>query len=56
MSVVRQAAILCARHSAQKHASLVAVDYTLKKYVRKPRKAPAGSVVLEREKTIEVTP
>ena len=55
-SVLEEAARICARHSAQKHSSLVAIDYTLKKHVRKPRKAPAGSVQIQHEKTLEVTP
>lgn len=55
-SVLEEAARICARHSIQKHSSLVAVDYTLKKHVRKPRKAPPGSVQIQFEKTLEVTP
>ena len=48
------AARLCVRHSPSKHASIVAVDYTLKKYVTKPRGAPKGSVTYTREKTLHV--
>ncbi|HZO89501.1 MAG TPA: NFACT RNA binding domain-containing protein [Chthonomonadaceae bacterium] len=55
-SVLEQAARLCARHSSQKHSSLVAVDYTLKKYVRKPRGAAPGSADYHHETTLEVTP
>jgi predicted ribosome quality control (RQC) complex YloA/Tae2 family protein len=55
-SVLMQAAMTCARHSSQKHSSLVAVDYTLKKYVRKPRGAAPGSADYEKETTLEVTP
>ncbi len=55
-SVLERAAIIAALHSAQKHSSLVAVDYTLKKYVRKPRRAAPGAVVVEREKTLHVSP
>ena len=54
--VLERAAIIGALHSAQKHSSLVAVDYTLKKYVRKPRGAAPGAVVIEREKTRHVSP
>jgi hypothetical protein len=32
------------------------VIVTQKKYVRKPRKAPPGTVVCEREKTVMVRP
>ncbi len=38
--VLIQAAGIAARNSQAKHSSLVAVDYTLRKYVRKPRGAP----------------
>ena len=50
------AARLVARRSAAKHAGVVAVDYTLKKYVRKPRKAAPGSVTYSHEKTLHVLP
>ncbi|HZP82599.1 MAG TPA: NFACT RNA binding domain-containing protein [Chthonomonadaceae bacterium] len=55
-SVLEQAARIAARHSSQKHSSLVAVDYTLKKYVRKPRGAAPGSADYAQETTLEVTP
>ena len=55
-SVVDQAARLCAKHSSQKHSSLVPVDVTLKKYVRKPRGADPGSADYRNEKTLEVDP
>jgi predicted ribosome quality control (RQC) complex YloA/Tae2 family protein len=32
------------------------VDYTLRKYVRKPRKAKPGLVTISQEKTIIVSP
>ena len=50
------AARLVVARSAAKHAGVVAVDYTLKKYVRKPRKAPPGSVTYSNEKTLHVLP
>jgi predicted ribosome quality control (RQC) complex YloA/Tae2 family protein len=53
---IRQAAEIAARNSDAKHSSLVAVDYTLKKFVRKPRAAAPGFVIYEKEKTIDVTP
>jgi predicted ribosome quality control (RQC) complex YloA/Tae2 family protein len=49
-STLRFAAEQVARRSAGKHSSVVAVDYTLRKYVRRPRNAPPGSVLREREK------
>jgi predicted ribosome quality control (RQC) complex YloA/Tae2 family protein len=55
-SVLERAAILCARHSAQKHSSLVSVDYTLKKWVRKPRGSVPGAADYQKEITIDVTP
>jgi predicted ribosome quality control (RQC) complex YloA/Tae2 family protein len=55
-SVLEYAALLCARHSSQKHSSLVPVDYTLKKYVRKPRGAAPGSADYRQETTLHVTP
>ena len=38
-SVLHRAALIAALHSNQKHSGLVPVDYTLKKYVRRPRGA-----------------
>jgi predicted ribosome quality control (RQC) complex YloA/Tae2 family protein len=35
---------------------MVPVDWTRRKYVRKPRKAPPGQVVMERAKTLFVEP
>jgi predicted ribosome quality control (RQC) complex YloA/Tae2 family protein len=55
-SVLERAAVLCAQHSVQKHSSLVSVDYTLKKYVRKPRGAAPGAADYQKEITIDVTP
>ncbi len=48
------AAQLAARHSADRHASVVEVDYTLRKYVRKPRNAPAGFALYTHQKTLAV--
>ncbi len=56
VTVIRRAALLAARNSASKHSSLVPVDYTLKKYVRKPRGAAPGTVLYQNEKTIYVSP
>ncbi len=55
-SVLTRAARLCAQHSGQKHSSLISVDYTLKKYVRKPRGAAPGSVDYQQETTLHVAP
>ncbi len=42
--------------SGQKHARHVPVDYTLAKYVRKPRKSAPGQVTYSNEKTVFVDP
>ena len=49
------AAKVAVRHSQSKHASYVSVDYTQKRYVRKPRGAAPGFAVYTHEKTIHVT-
>lgn len=54
-STLRQAAEIAAKNSDAKHSSLVPVDYTLRKHVRKPRAAAPGFVIYEREKTVDVT-
>ncbi|MCC6729300.1 MAG: NFACT family protein [Chthonomonadales bacterium] len=54
--VIERAARLAAAHSASKHASLVPVDYTLRKHVRRPRGAAPGTAVYQNEKTIHVEP
>ena len=54
-SVLERAAELCARHSQQKHSSLVSVDYTLKKHVRKPRGSAPGAADYQQEHTLDVT-
>lgn len=51
---LRFAAEVAAKHSPSKHAGLVAVDYTQRKYVRKPRGSAAGFAVYTHEKTIHV--
>lgn len=55
-SVLHAAAELAAKNSDSKHSSLVPVDYTLKKYVRKQKGASAGKALYQNEKTIFVTP
>ena len=53
-AALQQAAELVAARSEVKHSSLIPVDYTLKKYVRKPRKSAPGSVTYQNEKTLFV--
>lgn len=50
------AANLAAYHSKAKNSSNVAVDYTLRKNVKKPKGAKPGMVIYENQKTIYVTP
>lgn len=52
---LEEAALLAAYYSKGKNKKVVKVDYTYRKYVSKPRKAPAGLVEIEKQKTIKVT-
>lgn len=51
-----EAAVLAALHSRARTSGAVPVDWTRRKYVRKPRKSKPGSVVVERARTIFVEP
>ncbi len=51
-----EAAMLAAIHSEARHSGLVAVDWTRRKHVRKPRKASPGTVVTDRVRTVFVEP
>ncbi len=53
---ITEAAILAAYFSKGKQSSGVPVDYTEKKYVRKPKGAKPGMVIYEKHHTIYVTP
>ncbi len=48
------AAKVAVSKSTSKHSSYVAVDYTLKKHVRKPKKSPPGFVTYAQEKVLHV--
>ena len=52
--VLLAAAKIAVQHSNQKHAGYVPVDYTLKKYVRKPKGTPKGTAHYVNEKTLHV--
>lgn len=54
--VVEQAAAIAAYFSKARNAKLAPVAYTQKKYVRKPKGAAVGAVVIEREEVIMVRP
>ncbi len=51
-----EAAVLAALNSDARHAGSVPVDWTRRKYVRKPRKAAVGAVVPQRVQTLFVEP
>ena len=53
---LHEVAAWTAFYSKSATAGTVPVIYTLKKYVRKPRKSPPGTVTCEREKTLMVKP
>jgi predicted ribosome quality control (RQC) complex YloA/Tae2 family protein len=53
---LREAATLAALHSKARTSGSAPVDWTLRKYVRKPRKAPPGQVTVERVATLFVEP
>lgn len=55
-STLMEAAVLAAYYSKGKNSSLVDVDYTEKKNVRKPNKAKPGMVIYENYNTITVKP
>jgi predicted ribosome quality control (RQC) complex YloA/Tae2 family protein len=48
------AAKVAVRNSPSKHSGYVPVDYCLKKYVRRPKGAPPGTVTYSHEKTLHV--
>ena len=54
--VLEKAAALAAFHCRAKNSALVPVIWTERRYVRKPRKAPAGAAVCLREKSLFVEP
>ena len=55
-SDIAEAAVLAALHSRARTSGAVAVDWTRRKYVRKPRGSPPGSVIPERVRTVFVQP
>jgi len=54
-SVLIAAAEQAVQHSDSKHSSLVPVDYTERRYVRKPKGSAPGKVIYVNEKTLFVT-
>ena len=53
---ILEGAMLAAYHSKGRQSSQVPVDYTFKKYVRKPKGAKPGFVIYDYHKTLYVTP
>ena len=53
---LHEAAVLAALGSKARTSTTAPVDWTFRKYVRKPRGAGPGRVVIEREKTVFVRP
>ena len=53
---LREAANLAAFYSKGQQSSQVPIDYTLRRYVKKPGGAPAGFVIYTNQKTLYVTP
>ncbi len=54
--VLREAARRAAAHSEGRHSAVVAVDYTFRRYVRKPKGSAPGAVTYVREKTLHIDP
>jgi predicted ribosome quality control (RQC) complex YloA/Tae2 family protein len=55
-AVIEQAAAIAAYFSKARTSSMAPVMMTERKYVRKPRKAAAGAVVVEREEVVMIEP
>ena len=54
--VIEEAASIAAYYSKAKNARLAPVAYTQKKYIRKPKGAAVGAVILEREEVVMARP
>ena len=54
--VIEYAAEICAYYSKAKNSDKVPVDYTLRKFVKKPNGLKTGMVIYTNHKTILVTP
>ncbi|MXW16780.1 MAG: DUF814 domain-containing protein [Gemmatimonadetes bacterium] len=53
---LEEAAVLAANHSGARASGTVPVDWTRRKWVRKPRGAPPGAVIPDRVQTLFVAP
>ncbi len=54
--IIEKAASIAAYYSRARNSQLVPVAFAPKKYVRKPKGAPAGTVIMHREEVILVRP
>lgn len=55
-ATLEEAAMLAAHYSQAKSSSMVPVDYTLVRHVRKPSGAKPGFVIYDHQKTLFITP
>lgn len=55
-ATLEEAAMLAAHYSQAKSSSMVPVDYTLIRHVRKPNGAKPGFVIYDNQKTLFITP
>ena len=55
-NTLKEAAVLAAWFSKGQHSSLVPIDYTRKRYVKKPSGAAPGKVIYTHQKTAYITP
>ena len=56
METLKEAAVLAAWFSKGQHSSMVPIDYTRKRYVKKPSGAAPGKVIYTHQKTAYITP
>ena len=56
LTTMKQAAMLAAWYSKGQRSSTVPVDYTLRRYVKKPSGAAPGKVIYTHQKTAYITP
>ncbi|ROL56018.1 DUF814 domain-containing protein [Bacteroidetes/Chlorobi group bacterium Naka2016] len=54
--IIKKAAEIAAYYSKARNSDYVPVSYTQRKYIRKPKKAEKGTVVMMREEVVFVTP
>ena len=55
-ATLMEAAMLAAYYSKGQSSAQVPIDYTLRRYVKKPGGSPAGFVIYVNQKTLYITP